>query len=110
MTKYVFVILWINTMVEWFCNLRVVRQEVWHIEVLCENLLLRIIKVLAPFNIDTFAFATWGGDFWLFVRTYGFGQTTDVYRVQPNGVMTMFAQNTGMDVVGAGVSTCAPSE
>ena len=48
-------LLWIDTMVEWFCNLRVVRQEVRYIEVLGENLLFRIIKVLAPFNVNTFA-------------------------------------------------------
>jgi len=63
-----------------------------------------------PYEIDTFAFATWGGDFWLFVRSYGLGSTTNVYRVQSDGTFTLYAQNTGMDVVGAGVSTCSPAE
>ena len=63
-----------------------------------------------PGDIDTFAFATWGGDFWVFVRSYGMGNTTDVYRVTPDGTMTRELRDVGFDVVGAGVSTCAPSE
>lgn len=61
-----------------------------------------------PYDIDTFAFATWNGDFYLFVRVYGMGESTDVYRVQPNGTMTKVVDGSGLNVVGAGVSTCAP--
>ena len=50
------------------------------------------------------------GDFFLFVRTFGMGQSTDVFRVSPTGQLTLMASDTGMDVVGAGVSTCAPTE
>lgn len=64
----------------------------------------------SPYDIDAFAFATWRSEFWLFVRTYGMGQTTDVYRVDAYGNMTLAAPDTGMDIVGAGVSTCAPTE
>jgi hypothetical protein len=64
----------------------------------------------SPFAIDAFAFATWGGDFWLFVREWGASHSTDVYRVTRDGVMTLVDRNTGMDIVGAGVSTCAPTE
>ena len=63
-----------------------------------------------PTDIDTFAFATWGGEFWVFIRTYGMGSSTDVYRVTSGGVMTKVSEDTGMDVVGAGVSTCAPTD
>ena len=63
-----------------------------------------------PTNIDTFGFANWGGEFYLFVREYGMGQTTDVYRVDPASGMSMVVPDSGMDVVGAGVSTCAPTE
>lgn len=63
-----------------------------------------------PYDLDTFAFATWGGEFWLFVRFYGMGHTTDVYRVTADGILERVESDTGMDVVGAGVSTCAPSE
>lgn len=62
-----------------------------------------------PSNIDTFAFATWDGRFWLFVREYGMGSSTDVYEVSRVGVTSKVLANVGFDVVGAGVSTCAPS-
>lgn len=61
-------------------------------------------------EIDTFAFATWGGEFFLFVRSYGMGRTTDVYRVDGNGRLSLHQENSGRDIVGAGVSTCAPVE
>lgn len=61
-------------------------------------------------DIDTFAFATWAGDFWLFVREYGMGKTTDVYHVTADGDMALALGDSGRDVVGAGVSTCAPTE
>ncbi|HMV69602.1 MAG TPA: hypothetical protein PKA64_22360 [Myxococcota bacterium] len=63
----------------------------------------------APLDIDTFAFAAWGGEHWLFVRTYGLGHTTDVYRVDVAGRMTVERRDVGVDVVGAGSSTCAPT-
>lgn len=62
-----------------------------------------------PADIDTFAFATWNGSFYLFVREYGMGRSTDVYEVARDGTMTRIVENAGFDVVGAGVSTCAPS-
>ena len=61
-------------------------------------------------DIDTFAFAAWGGEFWLFVRTYGMGSSTDVYRVTADGTLSRVLEDVGFDVVGAGVSTCAPSD
>jgi len=63
-----------------------------------------------PSDIDAFAFATWGGDFWLFVRSYGVGESSDVYRVSSSGSMSKVLDRVGFDIVGAGVSTCAPSE
>jgi hypothetical protein len=63
-----------------------------------------------PSTIDTFAFATWGGDYFLFVRTYGLGRSTDVYHVTESGEMSMVVEGLGINVVGAGVSTCAPTE
>lgn len=71
---------------------------------------LELSNFAEPTDIDAFAFATWGGDFYLFVRLYGMGNTTDVLKVDASGNMTTFAADTGMDVVGAGVSTCAPTE
>ena len=59
-------------------------------------------------NLDAFAFAAWDGEFWLFVRTYGMGNSTDVYRVTASGELILERERVGFDVVGAGVSTCAP--
>lgn len=70
---------------------------------------LRLSSFPDPSDIDAFAFATWNGDFYLFVRMYGMGSTTDVYRVTSTGTMTTVLTDIGFDVVGAGVSTCAPS-
>jgi hypothetical protein len=61
-----------------------------------------------PGDIDTFAFATWSGDFYVFVREYGMGSSTDVIKVTRMGGMTTVLEDVGFDVVGAGVSTCAP--
>jgi hypothetical protein len=60
-------------------------------------------------EIDTFAFATWGGDFFVFIRTAGMGHSTDVYQVSPEGSMSRVISDSGLNVVGAGVSTCAPA-
>ena len=61
-----------------------------------------------PSNIDAFAFATWNGAFYLFVREYGMGSSTDVYEVTAIGKMSKVRGDIGFDVIGAGVSTCAP--
>jgi hypothetical protein len=71
---------------------------------------LRLPGFPDPGDIDTFAFATWGGAFYVFVREYGMGSSTDVYEVDGSGVMSRVLVDVGFDVVGAGVSTCAPSQ
>lgn len=70
---------------------------------------IRLPSFPDPGDIDTFAFATWSGDFYVFVREYGMGMTTDVYKVTSAGTMTKVLSDVGFDVVGAGTSTCAPS-
>ncbi|MFT5585757.1 MAG: hypothetical protein ACI9VR_003350 [Cognaticolwellia sp.] len=62
----------------------------------------------SPYDIDAFAFANWDGAFYLFVREFGMGSSTDVYEVN-GSTMTKVMSDVGFDVVGAGVSTCAPS-
>ncbi len=62
-----------------------------------------------PSNIDTFAFAAWGGELYAFVREYGMGSSTAVYRVDASGSLTRVVAALGINVVGAGVSTCAPT-
>lgn len=70
---------------------------------------LRLPRFPAASDIDTFAFAGWGGSFYLFVRVYGMGESTDVYQVHGDGDMELVLEDVGFDVVGAGVSTCAPA-
>ena len=54
------------------------------------------------------AFAFWGGDFWLFTAP-GVASRVDRYRPSDGTTVTMLS-NVGFDIVGAGVSTCAPTE
>ncbi len=58
-----------------------------------------------PAGSTSLAFAAWGGDFWLFV---GPGGTTDVYQYQPCTKATTKRKTVQFEIVGAGVSTCAP--
>ncbi|MFT5684402.1 MAG: hypothetical protein ACI8RZ_005343 [Myxococcota bacterium] len=60
-----------------------------------------------PPNSSNFAFAFWGGSFWLFA---GPGSSTDVYRYNPDEGTTEKVSRQSFAVVGAGVSTCAPTE
>ncbi len=66
-------------------------------------------------TIDTgsdWAFAFWGGDFYLFTadKYDSTDPFTTVTRFRPSdGSLTVVAQNIGFRVVGAGVSTCAPT-
>jgi len=59
--------------------------------------------------MGAFAFAAWGGLFYIFYG-YDAGVTTDVYRLTADGKLTPLFIDTGLTIVGAGVSTCAPGE
>jgi len=53
------------------------------------------------------AFAFWGGRFYVFVELEG--STTDVWRYETGGAtLERVLESTGRSIVGAGVSTCAP--
>jgi hypothetical protein len=55
-----------------------------------------------------YAFAHWGGDFWVFLIRSGEASTT-VYQVDGmSGTIEGTTPTTGRTIVGAGVSTCAP--
>ncbi len=58
--------------------------------------------------IAAWAFAYWGGSFYLFYRVDPPHAASRVYKVEYDGTMTDFMGSTGMTIVGAGVSTCAP--
>ena len=54
------------------------------------------------------AFAIWGGDFWLFTSPTGDSQ---IQQYRPStGTTTVVKTGLGTNIVGAGVSTCAPIE
>lgn len=64
-----------------------------------------------PPDLDTFAFTAWGGDLYIFYRVHGMGSSTDVYRYTPGGAAPeLVVEDTGLNIVGAGVSICAPTE
>ena len=55
------------------------------------------------------AFAFWGGDFWIFLMK-GFETSTTVYQIDgTNGSIKGTTPASGRTIVGAGVSTCAPT-
>ncbi len=55
------------------------------------------------------AFAFWGGDFYLFTAPNGFSSQVDKYSPASKST-TVVKSNVGFTIVGAGVSTCAPFE
>ena len=61
-------------------------------------------------TVAAWAFAYWGGSFYIFLSTGDlFSTSANVYRFDPNsGSYEQILSNTGNVVVGAGVSTCAP--
>lgn len=56
------------------------------------------------------AFAYWGGSFYLFYMVDPPDTSTQVYKLEYDGTLVKYIANTGLVVVGAGVSTCAPVE
>ncbi len=54
---------------------------------------------------DAWAFAYWGGDFWIFTSP---GGATKVSRFRPSDTTTVDLTTHPSTIVGAGVSTCAP--
>ena len=56
-----------------------------------------------------YAFAQWGGDYWVFLIKNGEPSTT-VYQVDGmTGAIKGTVPTTNRTIVGAGVSTCAPT-
>ena len=56
-----------------------------------------------------YAFAHWGGNYWVFLQRTGEPSST-VYEVDGvSGTIKSTAPAPGRTIVGAGVSTCAPT-
>jgi hypothetical protein len=62
-------------------------------------------------SIAGWAFAAWGGDFYIFTSELHEGPSS-IHRYTPGGSLSppLVKQLDGLNIVGAGVSTCAPSE
>jgi hypothetical protein len=59
-------------------------------------------------NPEDWAFAFWGGAFWIFLKL-DIDSSTEVWRMDATSGSTVNAiADTGRHIVGAGVSTCAP--
>jgi hypothetical protein len=58
---------------------------------------------------SAWAFSFWGGDFFLYTATSGDSNVTR-YRPSDGSTETTYMTNIGFRIVGAGVSTCAPTE
>ncbi len=57
---------------------------------------------------SSYAFSFWGGDFWFYTAP-GFGNShVTRYKYATDKSFSVVVQDTGMTIVGAGVSTCAP--
>jgi hypothetical protein len=54
------------------------------------------------------AFAYWGGSFYIFYMVSPYDSSTVVYKLEYDGTVSTFIADTGLVIVGAGVSTCAP--
>jgi streptogramin lyase len=66
-----------------------------------------VYRTTAINETAAFAFAQWGGEFWIFTGN----EMSKVTRYQPStDTSTIAVENTGMLIVGAGSSTCAPTK
>ena len=69
----------------------------------------RALTGLALGTDTAFAFSAWGGDFWFYTAVTG--QTSKVTRLKTatDNSVAVVVESTGFTIVGAGVSTCAPT-
>ena len=59
-------------------------------------------------NVQAWAFARWGGSFYLFFKSQ-LDSSSAVFKVDPVGNVSKVIAKTGYNIVGAGVSSCAPT-
>ena len=58
---------------------------------------------------SAWAFAFWGGDFWIFLKRAGDNSTHVWHLVGSSGKVSEVVMNSNRTIVGAGVSICAPT-
>lgn len=59
-------------------------------------------------SVQAWAFARWGGSFYLFFKSQS-DPSSAVFRIDAAGAVTKVIPTTGYNIVGAGVSSCAPT-
>ncbi len=64
---------------------------------------------LATATGGAWAFAYWAGAFYVFYDVEPTDSSTNVYKLTLDGKLTKYIPNTKLKIVGAGVSTCAPT-
>lgn len=70
---------------------------------------IRSIPIELDGDANAWAFAHWGGRFWVFYKGFD-DASTRVFEVNPDDdSVSEVIQDTGRYIVGAGVSTCAPT-
>jgi hypothetical protein len=70
------------------------------------------LSTLPPLGVGgyAYAFAFWGGSFYIFYQVDDYDTSTNVWKLDAGGAVSKYIPNTGLRIVGAGVSTCAPVE
>ena len=69
---------------------------------------MHLFTTLGQRRLLFWAFAFYGGDYWIFLQK-GLETNTTVYQmVGSNGTIASQTNADGLTIVGAGVSTCAP--
>lgn len=68
---------------------------------------LSALKSSILLSPSAWAFAFWGGDYYIFLQG-DLDSSTQVWKMTSSGAVTKFIPDTGFRIVGAGVSTCAP--
>lgn len=58
---------------------------------------------------SAYAFSFWGGDFWFYTAALAGNSKITRYRYSTDKSFSVAKADTGMTIVGAGVSTCAPT-
>jgi hypothetical protein len=68
---------------------------------------LTALKSSIVISPSAWAFAFWGGDYYIFLQG-DLDSSTNVWKMTATGSVTKYIPDTGFRIVGAGVSTCAP--
>lgn len=60
-------------------------------------------------NVTAWAFSFWGGDFWFYTSVFDEPSKVTRLAMSGDGSLSTVKEDVGFEIVGAGVSTCAPT-